>query len=200
LSVSQDPPAIPLSEARHHMANVFQLLGALGRLRAQRSEDAEAKRQVAWLNEAVAAQGVLQHRLLSVGGDDFAAFLADMLPHWRRRVGARPIEVAVTAEPVTLNEQAASAIAAVAHELVINALAHAFPDGRAGSVRIALAPDGERWAVLTVSDDGVGYSDASADKSQLGLWLIAALANQTKGALTTTHDAGVTVRLEFPTG
>src|ERR1700749_4469963 len=87
LGESEEPPVVPLSEARHHMANVFQLLGALGRLRAQRSEDAEAKRQVAWLNEAIAAQGVLQHCLLSPGGGDFAVFLADMLPHWRRRVG-----------------------------------------------------------------------------------------------------------------
>jgi two-component sensor histidine kinase len=198
LGASDDPKPIPLAEARHHMANVFQLLGALGRLRMQRSDDVEARRQVAWLNEAIAAQGVLQHRLLSPGGNDFGVFLADMLPHWKRRIGPRPIELVVSAEPLLVNEQAASALATIVQELVLNALTHAFPEGRAGTVRISLARAGEGRAALSVSDDGVGYDEATADKSRLGLWLIGALTSQVKGSLATTRQAGVTARLEFP--
>jgi two-component sensor histidine kinase len=197
LGASDDPKPIPLAEARHHMANVFQLLGALGRLRLQRSDDAEARRQVAWLNEAIAAQGVLQHRLLSPGGSDFGAFLNDMQPHWKRRIGARPIELVVRADPLLVNEQAASALATIVQELVLNAVTHAFPDDRAGTIRVSLSRAGEGRGVLSVSDDGVGYAEDAVDKSRLGLWLIAALANQVKGAFTTTRQTGVTASLEF---
>jgi two-component sensor histidine kinase len=198
LAASDETGPIPLAEARHHVANVFQLLGALGRLRLQRSDDAEARRQVSWLNEAITAQGVLQHRLLSPGGSDFCDFLMDMQPHWIRRTGGRPIAIIVEGETVVLNPQAASALATIVHELVLNALAHGFPDGRSGRVVIALQPVGIGRAALSVSDDGVGYVEGPLGKRCLGLWLIAALAGQVKGALTTTHADGVSARLEFP--
>ena len=77
-------------------------------------------------------------------------------------------------------------------------MAHGFPDGRAGSVRVELMPLEKGRAALVVADDGVGYEPGPVDKSRLGLWLIAGLADQLKGVLTTTHGAGVTTRLEFP--
>jgi two-component sensor histidine kinase len=191
--------SLSLAEVRHRVANVFQLLGSLGRLRARRGDDPEARRQVVWMNEAITALGVLQNRLLSPGGDDFADFLEDMAAHWRRRVGARPVTIVLAAQPLVLPDQLAAALATIVHELVINALAHGFPDGRAGVVRIELEPIESARAALVVADDGVGYAPGGADRTRLGLWLIAGLADQVKGVLTTAHEGGVVTRLEFPT-
>jgi two-component sensor histidine kinase len=191
--------SMPLSEVRHRTANVFQLLTTLGRLRAQRGDDAEARRQVGWLHDATSALGVLQHRLLGPNGDDFAGFLEDMAPQWRRRAAPRSVAIELSTQPVVLPEQAAAALAVVAQELVANALAHAFPDGRAGVVRIDLERLDAARARLSVADDGVGYDPATADPRRLGLWLIGGLADQVRGVLTTTRERGVTVRLEFPT-
>jgi len=190
--------SMPIAEVRHRTANVFQLLTTLGRLRAQRSDDAEARRQVEWLHDATSALGVLHHRLLTPGGDDFAGFLVEMAPQWRRRAGPRPVAIELHTEPVVLAEQAASAVAVVVQELVANALAHAFPDGRAGVVRIELKRLGAGRARLSVADDGVGYDPAAADPRRLGLWLIGGLADQVKGVLTASRRHGVRVRLEFP--
>lgn len=190
--------AMSLPDVRHRVANVFQLLTTLGRLRAQRSEDAEARRQVEWLHDATSALGVLQRHLLSQGGGDFAGFLAEMAPHWRRRARARPVTIEIKAEPVVLPEQAAAAVAMIVQELVANALTHAFPDGRAGMVRVGLKRLEDGRARLVVADDGVGYDPVAADPRRLGLWLIGGLADQVKGELTFCCKGGVAVQLEFP--
>jgi two-component sensor histidine kinase len=196
VSAGEDPQA--LAEARHRMANVFQLLTTLARLRAQRGEGGEARREVEWLHDAITAQGALQRRQFTAEGCEFAAFLGDMQPNWSRRIGARPIVLTLEAEPLPLVDQTATALATIVQELVANAIAHAFPGARAGTIWVSLARlEGER-AALVVADDGVGYTPGAPDPARLGLWLVGGLASQVKGALTTTIDAGVTVRLEFP--
>jgi two-component sensor histidine kinase len=197
--MSSDQESVPLAETRHRVANVFQLLSTLGRLRAQRASDPETKRQLTWMLDAIGALGVLQHRLLSPNGEDFAGFIQDMAPHWRRRAANRPITIETVTEPAPVSEQIAAALTLIAQELVANAVSHAFPDGRAGEVRVELKRLDERRAVLVVADDGVGYALEAADKSRLGLWLIGGLADQVKGVLTITREAGVAARLEFPT-
>lgn len=197
---SSDDEALPLPEARHRMANVFQLLTTLGRLRAQRADEAEARRQVSWMLDAISALGVLQHRLLSPDGEDFAGFLNEIAPHWRRRAGALPVEIEIDAQSVPVSEQSAAALAMIVQELVGNALAHAFPDGRAGRVRVELRQVEPGRAAVVVADDGVGYVPAEVSDRRLGLWLVGGLADQVRGVLSTRCDGGVVARLEFPLG
>jgi two-component sensor histidine kinase len=168
---------------RRRLANVFQVLTTPGRLRVQRSEDAEARRQVEWLHDATSALGVLQRHLLSQGGDDFAGFLAEMAPHWRRRARARSVTIEIKAKPVALPEQAAAAVVMIVQDLIANALIQAFPDGRAGTVRVGLKRLEDGRVRLLVADDGLGYDPVAAGPQRLGLWLIGGLADQVKGEL-----------------
>jgi two-component sensor histidine kinase len=196
---TSDQDSLSLSEARHRTANVFQLLTTLCRLRAQRCEDPEAKRQVTWVLDAISLLGALQNRLLTRGGEDFGAFLRESEAAWRRRAAQQSVELSVEAEATPLSEQSASAVAVIVHELVSNALTHAFPGGRGGNVRVFLRRLGTDQAELTVRDDGVGYDPAAANPKRLGLWLVAGLAEQVKGVLTTPPTShGVAVTLAFP--
>jgi two-component sensor histidine kinase len=198
-SDGSDPTEHALTaQARHSMANLFQLLMTLTRMRIQRSQDAEARRQMTWLLEAMGALGVLQRRLWSPEGGDFALFLAEMEPTWQRRCAGRSIEIDVLAAPVAPAEHMASALALIVHELVTNAIDHGFEDGRAGSISVRLELlDGLR-AALIVADNGLGYDPKSRKDGALGLWLIQGLATQLRGVLTTSTSGGVTARLEFP--
>jgi two-component sensor histidine kinase len=186
------------AETRHRVANIFQLLSTLTRMRMARASDPEARRQLDWMLTTLGAMGVLQHRLLSPGGEDFAAFLQDMAPVWRRSCASQLVQIEVDVEPVLVREQLASALALIAHELVANAIDHAFPDGRAGMVRVGLRRlDGGR-AQLSVADDGRGYDPQSVSDQGLGFWLMRGLTAQVRGEMTTTHEGGVTARLAFP--
>jgi two-component sensor histidine kinase len=190
--------ATRLAEVRHKVANVFQLASTLTRLRMQRAEDAETRRQFGWLLESIAALALVHQRMLPAGLD-LALVLEDMADQWRRRCAGRPVTIEVAAEPLTVQESHASALGLIANELVANALAHAFPADRAGEIRISLERPSDGRAALVVSDDGVGYDPASVGGTKLGLWLIKGLSAQVRGVLTTTTDNGARTRLEFPT-
>jgi two-component sensor histidine kinase len=189
--------AAGLAEVRHKVANLFQLLSTLTRLRMQRAQVAESRRDLNWLLDNLSALAVVHHRLLSPGGDDFARCLADMADLWRRRCAGRRTTIELVSEPLRVHESHASALALIANELVTNALTHGFPNDRAGAVRVTLERVGEGRAALSVSDDGVGYDPAAIDGSRLGLWLVNGLAAQIRGALTTEAAGGVRCRLEF---
>ncbi len=187
-----------VAEQRHRIANLFQLLSTLTRMRQQRSADPEAKRQLGWILDAVSALGALQQKMVEVDRYDFSGFLGDMQSQWRRRIGGRPVQLHVEAEPILLREQLASALAIISNELVANAIHHAHPGERAGVVKVTLARAGEGRAILSISDDGVGYDGQAEDRNKLGLWLIKGLADQVRGDLVTELTQGCTVRLEFP--
>ena len=189
-----------VAEQRHRVANLFQLLSTLTRMRQQRSVEPEARRQLGWILEAVGALGALQQKMVAIDRCDFAGFLSDMQGQWRRRIGGRPIQLHVEAAPLLLREQLASALAIIANELVTNAINHAHPAERGGVIKVRLSQEPDGRALLEVSDDGVGYGDVAGDRTKLGLWLIKGLADQVRGELTTDPSGGVTVRLAFPIG
>jgi two-component sensor histidine kinase len=186
-----------LAETRHKIANIFQLLSTLTRMRLQRADDADSRRHLTWMLEMVSAMGALQHRLHSPGAEDFANYLDDMAVHWRRRCEGRPIVIEVSTQPLRVSENHASALALIVNELVLNAIGHGFPNDRPGVVRIGLERFGER-AVLSVSDDGQGYDPAATETGRLGLWLVNGLSAQVRGKLAVATENGVRARLEFP--
>lgn len=192
-----DAAARAASEIRHRAANIFQLLAALARMRSQKAADPELKRQLTWMADAIGSLGALErHRRQN--GVDFAGYLAEMAPVWRRRQGVDAPEVALEAESFLLSDNAAAAVAVIAQELVGNALAHAFPDGRGRVViRLTGAPEGR--CQLTVTDDGCGFDPASDEgREGFGLWLVRSLASQARGDFEiATSPSGTVGRLVF---
>lgn len=183
------------SEMRHRMANTFQLMSALGRMRSQRSGDAEARRQLLWMADAIGSLGALErHR--TAHGVDFTAYIAEMAPVWRRRHAGRQAEVRVSAIPVFAPDTAASTLALIAQELVGNALAHGYLGDRPGLVEIRLiqGPDGRHE--LSVTDDGQGFDPEKA-RERFGLWFVRSLAAQVRGEFTLTSQPSCTAKLVF---
>ncbi|CAN5882320.1 hypothetical protein BH11PSE1_BH11PSE1_08500 [soil metagenome] len=183
------------SEMRHRMANTFQLMSALGRMRSQRAGDPEARRQLLWMADAIGSLGALE-RYRTPEGVDFTAYIAEMAPVWRRRHAGRKAEVRVAAVPVLAPDTAASTLALIAQELVGNALSHGYPDDRPGMVEVSLTqgPDGRHD--LTVTDDGQGF-DPERARERFGLWFVRSLAAQVRGEFTLTSQPGCTAKLVF---
>lgn len=186
------------AEMRHRAANTFQLISALARMRGQRTAEPEARRQLVWMAEAIGALGALERHRRD-GGVDFQDYLLEMAPIWRRRQAASPTEVVVAMEPIIAPDQAASTLALIVHELVSNALAHAYPEGAPGQVEVRLSRmPGEGRYELVVKDQGRGFDPTSpTGRERFGLWFVRSLAAQVRGDLKLETQHGVTVQLAF---
>lgn len=185
------------AELRHRTANTFQLISALARMRGQRAVEPETRRQLIWMAEAINSLGALERHRLD-GGVDFNGYLQEMAPVWRRRQGARPAEIVVVSEPLIAPDQAASTLALIVHELVSNALTHAFAPDALGRVEVKLGRCGDNRYELVVSDDGSGFDPADHDaRERFGLWFVRSLAAQVRGEFKLETRPSVTARLTF---
>jgi two-component sensor histidine kinase len=184
-----------IAEARHRMANSYQLMGALARMRAQRTAEPAARRDLIWMADAVGALGALDRRAAD-GGVDFADYLNEMCAVWRRRHNAQAPEIRLDCEALLAPHHATSALALIAHELVANALTHGLAERPDGQVSVALRRRDDGQCELTVADGGQGFDlAAAAAEDRFGLWLVRNLTTQLRGAFS-AGPAGVT--LVFP--
>src|SRR3546814_8713549 len=115
----------------------------------------------------------LVHHLLSpaqggpaVHADTFLRFLcANVLASH----DGKSVQLTVSADPITMDTRRLTTLGMVVNEFIVNALRHAFPGGRPGSIRIALRQVDDRMARLTIAEDGVGLAEGRAYSGSQGV-------------------------------
>jgi two-component sensor histidine kinase len=187
---------IRIAELERRLVGGFQLLQALVSIRLRSVSDPESRRHLTWLSDVVAAMGLMTRRSAGGGPVDFSAYLEDAAGFWRRACEQRAIRIDIRAGAADLPEGHALPLAIILHELMSNAVRHAFPDGHRGSIAIAYsrASDG---VSLVVRDSGVG---ASALARGDGLALVEGLVEHLGGGMSieTAPGQGVGVRIRLP--
>jgi two-component sensor histidine kinase len=110
--------------------------------------------------------------------------------------GKKPITIEVKATSGSVTSDVAVSFGLLTTELVINALKHAFTDGRTGTVTVTYDAHGSDWS-LSVGDDGVGMNiDKKNERTGLGTSIIGALANQLQAIIRKESSAaGTTVSI-----
>ena len=86
----------------------------------------------------------------------------------------------------------------IVNELVINALEHAFPNGKTGTIYLGLT-QADQEITLTVQDDGVGFPPEMdyQNSDNMGWQLICLFAEQLEAKLDVNHELGTSVKLTF---
>jgi two-component sensor histidine kinase len=114
-------------------------------------------------------------------------------------IGERPIALRTEVADCALEVDEARAVALIVNELVVNALKYAFPDERAGTVKVRLTREGDDLA-LTVEDNGVGPASTEAMGLGSGHKLVRSLGQQLGGAaiIEPGADRGLRCELRFP--
>lgn len=114
--------------------------------------------------------------------------------------GLRDITIEAKSDLRPVQETDAVLVGLITNELVTNALKHAFPNDRPGTVRVSFECNGE--CVLSVEDDGVGVpAGASAKIGHQGQALVEALARQLRGSYELRprdSGSGTLARVRFP--
>jgi two-component system, sensor histidine kinase PdtaS len=192
-----------LRETTHGVANNFAAVVALLSMKSRSVEDIRARRT---LDEAVEQVRVMArvHRRLRAHDHhvslDGAAYLHELCKDLEDMVSGRPLVIECDADSRPLYMQQAVLLGLIVNELVTNAVKHAFPDGRAGRVRVSLkALTGELR--LSVEDDGVGFGNGTWNGTDMGQGqeLVRGLAHELDGNLEIESTArGSSIRLRFP--
>ncbi|MGE0117305.1 MAG: sensor histidine kinase [Dongiaceae bacterium] len=198
LAARQAQHETQIVEMRHRAFNHLQIIVSLIRLRMRRTQSEETRRQLSALESYIVALSLLQRHLDTEGADtDFATYLQEQVGLWQPLLTERRIEIRLAVESLTVPAEKAVALALIVNELVTNAYKHAFPDGRSGTVSIALQEREPPWIEVTVQDDGIGMRDEPRRVS-IGQTLIKILAAQI-GAQVSHGPAGggTAVRLRF---
>ena len=196
-----------LKEVHHRVKNNLQIISSLLSLQASASSDPEA---VAALEESEARvrSMALVHEKLYQSHDlsniDLGDYLADVAGNIVRsfdRTGDT-ITLEVDAVPLIIDADKAVSCGLIANELISNAVKHAFPDGRRGTIGIELSENADGEATFIVHDDGVGMpADTDwAHMDSLGLQLVPQLARGLGGTCAFSVNGGTTCTITFPTG
>lgn len=176
----------------------YQLLQILVGIRLRTVTDPESRRHLTWLSDVTAAMGLLNRRTTEAGPVDFSAYLQDAGEFWRRAAEVRAIRIDVRAANAPIPESHALPMAIIVHELVSNAVRHAFPEGIRGSIAIACSQSAEGVS-LVVRDSGVGVVEMIHGD---GLALVSGLVEHLNGfmSIETAPGKGVGVRIRLPLG
>jgi two-component sensor histidine kinase len=183
-------------ELQKRMLGGYQLLQTLVGIRLRSVTDPESVRHLTWLSDVTAAMELISRRMSNDGPLDFAGYLDDVAAFWSRACEGRPVRIDVRGQATLLPDSHLLPMAIITHELISNALRHAFPGDRRGSIAVAFSR-AVGGVSLVVRDSGVG---ADAIEPGEGLSLVQGLVDHLGGSMSieTAPDAGVGVRIRLP--
>jgi two-component sensor histidine kinase len=191
-----------LRELNHRIKNNFQMVAGL--LEMQRRTAAEPTTAQALEGVIVRVHSLAQAHaaLYAPSGDiqtiDFARYVDELCRSLSDSLLLTTIvQLRCTCEPATMSADRAAALGLVINELVTNAVKHAFPDGRSGTIEVIFARTLEGWR-LTVKDDGVGMPKSSRPSSGVGRRLIDAFARQAGGTVSQGPLPGCIYHIDLP--
>ncbi|HYX90454.1 MAG TPA: histidine kinase dimerization/phosphoacceptor domain -containing protein [Myxococcaceae bacterium] len=192
-----------LMEIHHRVKNNLQVTSSLLKLQADRIADESAQRALREGQGRIRSMALV-HELLYRSKDlanvNLGEYARDLTRQLLRSHGVDPsrvrVETRLVAVPLPIDVAVPCGL--ILNELVSNALKHAFPDGRHGSIVIELRR-GEEFDELVVRDDGVGLPAGfdALTGSTLGINLVQTLAQQIDGRLSAHSNGGTEVRLEI---
>lgn len=179
-----DRLGVLLSEVRHRVANSLQIVSSLLLQTARRSSSTEVRDSLTEAHNRVMSVAALE-RQLSASPDgsqnvELSTYFASLCDNIAASMinEQKSVELGVTGGGL-VSSRVSISLGLIVTELVINALKHAFPDGRTGRVEISYHGHGPNWT-LSVRDDGVGMpSDREPNaRTGLGTGIVETLARQ----------------------
>jgi PAS domain S-box-containing protein len=195
--------SVLLHEVNHRAKNSIAMAISMLRLQIGRQDNlevSEALENAIQRLDHLARIHELRYRQDSndVQSVDMAGYLTELcrnLGHLQSTEGQR-IELMSDADDIILDVNRAINVALIAGEAITNALKHAFPDKRRGTIRVGLHHQGED-VLLFIEDNGVGLP-ATWRTGSMGMRLIEGMARSLNGTLAIEGDRRTRIQVRFP--
>jgi two-component sensor histidine kinase len=177
-----------LRELQHRVMNSLNLLSSVLDLQRRHIADPDARDQLARARDRVISIGAVYRQLYQAdhaGRVEFAEFLKKLCEDSQNAYGGFRHRIELDAEPLQISGSKAVALAVLTHELITNALKHAYAADESGPIFVSLKRAANRSWELRFSDRGKGLSpdfDPAKSKS-LGIKVILGTAKQLGGSV-----------------
>ncbi len=194
-----------LDEFRHRSRNDLQSLVGLTLLKARLSNSAEVKvalKEIA--NHALALSTIHNHLIHATPGDgqdamvDMGTFIMGVcfdMEKAHNNMEIRPVSVIVNTVHNLINTERAVHLGLILNHVINETLRNAFPDNRAGYVRVELYQEDEDY-ILTIQDNGIGV----VEDDKFGFRVMQGMVAQLRGHITKANasDFGSEFEVRFP--
>ncbi len=186
-----------LREVHHRVKNDLQLVASLLRMQGAHITDERATRALNLCEERIHAIARVHEHMYQSADISRLAFASHLHELADVVIGTSPkVRVVVdTLDEVVLRVDRAIRCSMIVHELLTNAVQHAFPDGRSGSVKLSCRAQEGGVVTVCVEDDGVGLPIAFESQDTLGWTLVRALARQIHAKLEIDTSQGTKIQL-----
>ena len=200
-----NPDQVRFDEMRHRYANAVQLAASTLAYEARRCADAKARQVLGGAAERLA---VLHHLYLMLDGNSVGeplstrAFLEAFCTYLRTAYFmSAGFTCTAECDDVELAEETCRLLGRAVHELVVNAVKHAFSSRASGRVAISLRQTAAGMLRCSVEDDGIGFAGGVSGNEGLGRNLVVSLARQMGGQVMWEDlETGSAVHLLIPIG
>lgn len=195
-----------LSEIHHRVKNNLQIIDSLIGMQMDQVAGEQARTALMESQNRVKTISLI-HQILYQSQDfaqiDAGEFIASLTHNLVQSYGVdlSRIDLQLNVDPLFLSMNRSLPLGLIVNELVSNALKHAFPDDKTGTLTVSLRIIDDSTAVLAVSDTGIGLppGTAAGESETLGLRLVEALASQIEAQLTVTASHPTRFELRFET-
>ena len=194
-----------LREVFHRTRNNMQVILALLAFEEESSQDQRVSEVVKKTSERIMSMALVHQKLYQsqdLSRIDLKEYSRELLgtlmgnrPELEGRVG-----LDTTLEEISMLIDAAVPFGLVLHELFSNALRHAFPDGRSGTISVRISKDERGSVSLEVADDGVGLPRDFTERCSktVGINLVRGLIeHQLNGTVEIDTSKGLSCRVRF---
>lgn len=195
---------ILLKEIEHRVKNNLQIISSLLSLQSGFVKDKQALEMFTELENRIQSMAMIHEKFYQAKGlakIDFADYVGDLTRYLFRAYGVNPeaIRLRMNVDHVLLGIDTAIPCGLIIHELVSNALKHAFSQNKTGEICIALGSNEKDGFVLRVSDNGAGLPrDLDFRNTEsLGLQLVDTLTDQLGGTLEVDRNGGTAFKILF---
>ncbi len=189
-------------ELQHRVANSIQSLASILSIQSARMSDmADAETALAEAVQRLHGVATVHRRLHDpeLAGERLAEALDALTLDLLRSVGRDDIAVEVVVQAPPLDHNAATLVAMIVAEAVMNSVKHGFADRTGGTLAVAMRQQGGEL-VLNVRDDGHGLSGVLQDGPRLGTTIMEGFAQRLGGEfrLENAPGGGACVVVNFP--
>jgi PAS domain S-box-containing protein len=192
-----------LGEIHHRVKNNLQVVASLLYLQSKQPMEPSSARLFLDSRERVLSMAMVHEQLYrsdNYSTVDFATYLRDLASHLLEtyKVNGQAITLQFALDRVRLRMDDAVQLGLIVNELISNALQHAFPAGRSGTLGIrAGSSDGK--VTVEVNDDGVGLPcDLTLERGGFGLKTVTGIVGHLDGLLELDRQGGTTFRVTLP--